>query len=362
MRNHLLASPTTSLLPIVVVLLLQCSIHSFVLPQQHRRLPAALLSALPSPEESAQALSDYMAKAHSEKLKALKEVEEKKNSEIEALKKEVASLKGSGATTTTSPATTTEGTTEEMKEKLISYQRFMAKYIVEAQEQKLQAVEEAKSAVVQQYEAKLLALGSSSSSTSASTVTAASPVTATTNPLYAGRNAQVSAAGKAGKSRWGDEEVKRAGGVAAAAVPVANGAAASVSSATPPPEVIAADHGLRADGGVGGPTLADRVANGANGISTEAPTPTTPKTASPLYAARNAMVAAASKAGKSRWGSMESKRASEVLVVATASPPPTIKMTPEIEAADHGLRADGGVSGPSLAERVNLGAQLLQGN
>jgi len=33
--------------------------------------------------------------------------------------------------------------------------------------------------------------------------------------------------------------------------------------------------------------------------------------------------------------------------------------TPEIEAADHGLQADGGVGGPSLAERVNLGAELL---
>ena len=33
---------------------------------------------------------------------------------------------------------------------------------------------------------------------------------------------------------------------------------------------------------------------------------------------------------------------------------------PEIKAADHGLRADGGVGGPSLADRVNLGAKLLQ--
>ena len=36
-----------------------------------------------------------------------------------------------------------------------------------------------------------------------------------------------------------------------------------------------------------------------------------------------------------------------------------IVASPEVEAADHGLRADGGVGGPSLAERVNLGASLL---
>ena len=37
-----------------------------------------------------------------------------------------------------------------------------------------------------------------------------------------------------------------------------------------------------------------------------------------------------------------------------------VTVTPEIAAADHGLQSDGGVGGPSLADRVNLGAQLLQ--
>ena len=35
------------------------------------------------------------------------------------------------------------------------------------------------------------------------------------------------------------------------------------------------------------------------------------------------------------------------------------RITPEIEAADHGMRNDGGVDGPSLAQRVNLGAALV---
>lgn len=42
-----------------------------------------LAAALPSPEESAKALTDYMAKAHEEKLKAVKAAEDAKNAEIQ---------------------------------------------------------------------------------------------------------------------------------------------------------------------------------------------------------------------------------------------------------------------------------------
>jgi len=42
----------------------------------------ALSATLPSPEDSAKALTDYMAKSHEEKLKAIKTVEDKKNQEI----------------------------------------------------------------------------------------------------------------------------------------------------------------------------------------------------------------------------------------------------------------------------------------
>lgn len=41
------------------------------------------LSALPTPEESAKALSDYMAKAHEEKLRAVKEAEAKRDAEVQ---------------------------------------------------------------------------------------------------------------------------------------------------------------------------------------------------------------------------------------------------------------------------------------
>lgn len=96
----------------------------------------------------------------------------------------------------------------------------------------------------------------------------------------------------------------------------------------------------------------------------------------PAYEARNAYIAAANKAGKQyRWGEMEVQKAVEFHANRVIGPTnsyldnlsalsnvaaETIVVSAEVEAADHGLRADGGVGGPSLAERVNLGARLLQ--
>ncbi len=250
------------------------------------------------------------------------------------------------------------GSVAELSKKLEAYQKFMAEYVVKAQEDKARAVREAEIAITKKYEAKLQALmlpptaGSGSLSANVKV-----------NEAFLKRSEKVAAAAKAGKSRWGDREVERAAGVsinvpkqtinaAPAATPVANGAV--------PAEVIAADHGLRADGGVGGWTLAERVMNGANGVEISngaMPNMIVPNDA---YLARNAYIAAAAKAGKqNRWGSMEETRSIEF----KASPLPAgaqVIAIPEVTAADHGLRADGGVGGPTLAQRVNLGARLLQ--
>jgi len=60
--------------------------------QTVQRLPAppsvsaddgTILYALPTAEESAKALSDYMAKSHEDKLRAVKDAEAKKNAEIQ---------------------------------------------------------------------------------------------------------------------------------------------------------------------------------------------------------------------------------------------------------------------------------------
>lgn len=315
-----------------------------------------------SAEESAKAFTDYMAKSHVEKLKALKELEDKKNSEIEALKKEVKELKG-GDVVLASQAPVVAGSVEELSAKLLAYQNFMSEYIVKAQEEKYKAVKAAEAAISKKYEDKLNTFMLSGSAP-------AEAAAAEGSKVYQQRNANVAAAAKAGKSRWGDKEVEKVAGVGVVtkAPPSTTTTAAVAVKEVPPASsetIAAADHGLRADGGVGGLTLEERVTNGAAAAAMDTPvngsavTSSQPTTA---YDMRNANIAKAAKAGKqSRWGTKEVEKA--VAIASNALPAAAngreIIVTPEIEAADHGLRADGGVTGPSLAERVNLGAQLL---
>lgn len=237
---------------------------------------------------------------------------------------------------------------QQMAEKLLSYQQFMAKYIIDAQEAKTKAVRAAELAMQSKYEEKVMLLG-------------AAPAPAPSgNKLFDDRNAKVAAAGKVGKSRWGDMEVAKATkhSPPAASTPVP----APVPAPVPvPPEVAAADHGLRSDGGVGGPSLAERVNLGAQllgEVAGAADAPSMTQNEAPgksLYDQRNARIAAAGKAGKSRWGDMEVAKAMKHAPAA----PVQVPVAPEVAAADHGLRNDGGVGGPSLAQRVNLGAAIL---
>ena len=320
------------------------------------RSSSSALNAIPTPEESAKALTAYMVRSHEEKIKALKTLEEKKNAEIASLRAQmgdrntsIVPAAGAAAATAGAPS----GDVQILSEKLVKYQIFMAEYIIKAQEEKAKAVKEAEVAVAKKYEDKLNAfmLNPAAAGTGTGTSVAAE---ADEPRLYKERNAKISAAAKAGTSRWGDREVERAGAKAPPSqllkpippINVATGGAV-------PEEVIAADHGLRADGGVGGLSLAERVMNGA----AEADEPR-------LYKERNAKIAAAAKAGTSRWGDREVERAG-------AKAPPSMLLKPippinaatvggavpeEVIAADHGLRADGGVGGLSLAERVMNGA------
>lgn len=114
--------------------------------------------SLPSPEESARALSEYMAKAHEDKLRAVAQCEKKYQAEIAELKEKLVQLEqnklaaipgnepGSFAFPVTNKATT---------EKIDSYRKFIAKYIVSAQEDKRRAVTEAETKLRDYYEEKL---------------------------------------------------------------------------------------------------------------------------------------------------------------------------------------------------------------
>lgn len=359
----------------VLLLLLSSSSNGFLQIRNVSLKPAPLF-ALPTAEESAKALSDYMAKSHESKLKAVKEVEDKKNDEIQELKKELELLKGQSSSSSIVPTAATEGSSEDLVSKLNAYQQFMSDYIVRAQEDKLKAVKTAEASVAQKYEAKMsLLLGAAPSSSSPSSPPPAVATTTATNNIFDARNEKITAAGKAGKSRWGTMEVQKVstGKVVSSTPPTTIAGPSSSSSAiaatnndagvkpafdtnNPPPEVIAADHGLRADGGVGGLTLAQRIALGVNANGT----PSSSSVAvNPIFEKRNALVSAAGKAGKSRWGVMEIEKATNFAKTLPSSSNNVVVDKPEVVAADHGLRADGGIGGPTLSERVNLGAMLL---
>lgn len=66
----------------LVVAIVAVSVHSFTTSRATGRDAPFVIHAVPTPEESAKALSDYMAKSHEEKLKAVKAVEQAKESEI----------------------------------------------------------------------------------------------------------------------------------------------------------------------------------------------------------------------------------------------------------------------------------------
>ena len=324
-----------------------------------------MLNAIPTPEASAQALTNYMAKAHEAKIAALKVLEDKKNAEIKALKE---SSSSSSSSTPSEPAATsaTGESVDDMTQKILSYQKFMADYIVKAQDEKAKAVKAAEDAIAKKYEDKLNAFMLNGAAPPSNAPAIAIAAVSEESEIYQKRNAKIAASAKAGKSRWGDKEVERAG---AKAPPSEVIVATPVDAADAASSIAAADHGLRADGGVGGLSLAERVMNGsaatvtvavANGASESTAAPASAMSA--IFYKRNAFIAAAEKAGKStRWGSEEAQKAIEY--TSNNLPPAQkveIEAIPEVEAADHGLRADGGVGGPSLAERVNLGAKLLQ--
>ena len=326
-----------------------------------------MLNAIPTPEASAQALTNYMAKAHEAKIAALKELEDKKNAEIKALKESSSSSSSSSSTGTPSEPAATSATgesVEDMTQKILSYQKFMADYIVKAQDEKAKAVKAAEDAIAKKYEDKLNAFMLNGAAPPSDAPAIAIAAVSEESEIYQKRNAKIAAAAKAGKSRWGDKEVERAG---AKAPPSEVIVATPVDAADAASSVAAADHGLRADGGVGGLSLAERVMNGsaapvavANGASKSTAAPASAMSA--IFYKRNAFIAAAEKAGKNtRWGSEEAQKAIEYTSNnLPPAPKVEIEALPEVEAADHGLRADGGVGGPSLAERVNLGAKLLQ--
>jgi len=310
----------------------------------HRMTPSAVFS-LPPAEESARVLSEYMVRSHKEKLKALKVVEEQKQAEIEKLKKQLDALKSNNTFTVASepPLLTQTDTVDALQQKLTLYQNFIAKYIVEAQDAKYHAVCEAQAVLAAKYEDKISLLKK--------------------DPLATIKNAETAPAA-ASKSPQGDAELEK--NLVELRSKILSGNTEKKSEASfqvngsmievaekkiakkPLSKNILSDPKL---------IKADKPPKKIKSSKATAPAePAFPQASQEeVFLERNTLIANAGP--KSRWGPLEVAKAEKY--VASVPEKPVVTITPEIEAADHGLRADGGVGGPSLAERVNLGAELM---
>eukprot|EP00559_Dactyliosolen_fragilissimus_P005515 CAMPEP_0184871504 /NCGR_PEP_ID=MMETSP0580-20130426/40755_1 /TAXON_ID=1118495 /ORGANISM="Dactyliosolen fragilissimus" /LENGTH=197 /DNA_ID=CAMNT_0027374169 /DNA_START=34 /DNA_END=627 /DNA_ORIENTATION=+ len=127
--------------------------------------PLLNMAKLPTPEESAKQLTEYMAKAHEEKLKAVAAAESKSQARIQELTAEVASLKDELDTLSKNsgpkPILSSDGTYEmpvtnrELTKKLEDYQRFLTYYIPKTSIQRYEAVSLAEKKIILNYENKI---------------------------------------------------------------------------------------------------------------------------------------------------------------------------------------------------------------
>ncbi|GMI45593.1 hypothetical protein TrCOL_g5940 [Triparma columacea] len=199
------------------------------------------------------------------------EIRQKYETDIKALKDEIASLKSSPAAASPAPQSSSSlsapgtlqsasfpSTNKDLQKKLADYQSFLSDYIVNTQAEKRRAVAEAESKIHAFYQAKMqeLALPGSAPSLQLGGVDSA-PET-----LFDKRNRMVAEQG--GKGRWIGREVdraKQASQGAGSRTKVEGGGESGKKVMNI--DVSEADHGQRADGGVGGPSLAERVNFGA---------------------------------------------------------------------------------------------------
>lgn len=142
---------------LLLLLLLQAS--SFV-PSSDRalsRLPVAIYAALPTPEESAAALTDYMSRAHEEKIRAMASVEAKFKDRIKELEEKLEQQGESptiqGGVKTESNSYLTPATNKSLIEKVQAYQKFLREYTVKVQKEKIEAVAAAEKKLTDKYEA-----------------------------------------------------------------------------------------------------------------------------------------------------------------------------------------------------------------
>jgi hypothetical protein len=112
-------------------------------------------SQAPSAADSAAAMTEFMAKAHEEKVKAMGRVEDKYRWQITDLEEKIAELEvlSKQTTPTSGNSFAFPATNKDLTNKVHSYRTFISDYIVKAQNEKATAVKAAEAKLTAKYEA-----------------------------------------------------------------------------------------------------------------------------------------------------------------------------------------------------------------
>lgn len=113
------------------------------------------LHSAPSAADSAAAMTEFMAKAHEEKVKAMARVEDKYRGQITELEDKIAELEvlSKQTTPTSGNSFAFPATNKDLTDKVQSYRTFISDYIVKAQDEKATAVKTTEANLTAKYEA-----------------------------------------------------------------------------------------------------------------------------------------------------------------------------------------------------------------
>ena len=113
------------------------------------------LHSAPSAADNAAAMTEFMAKAHEEKVKAMARVEDKYRGQITELEDKIAELEvlSKQTTPTSGNSFAFPATNKDLTDKVQSYRTFISDYIVKAQDEKATAVKAAEAKLTAKYEA-----------------------------------------------------------------------------------------------------------------------------------------------------------------------------------------------------------------
>lgn len=118
--------------------------------------PAAITRfAAVKDDEAAAAITDFMAKAHEEKIQAMARVEEKYKGQIQEMKAKISELEALSKQTTPTSGNSFAfpATNKNLTEKVQAYRTFVSDYVVKSQDEKAKAVKAAEDKLIAKYEA-----------------------------------------------------------------------------------------------------------------------------------------------------------------------------------------------------------------